>query len=79
MIVTLIETVGVAAIAYWVLSLVTVFSQLAEPRDRNTENLRMLNRFLESNRVPFRIQKKLKQTVRKMSLSTRPADVQDEN
>lgn len=77
--VVLVETIGIAVTAYWLGTLQTIYNEIRVDTLAERKNTRLMNRFLETNNVPYNIQERIKKTVHKLSKSDLIREAQDEN
>lgn len=55
--------------AYWLGTLQTIYNEFRIDVLAERKNTRLINRFLETNKVPYSVQRLVKKTVHKMSIS----------
>jgi hypothetical protein len=66
-VVTLVEIFGLALMAYWLNTLQSIYTEFKIDSISDQRNTLLISRFLEKNKVPYSVQKRVKKTVHKFS------------
>jgi hypothetical protein len=75
----MVQIVGIAVVAYWLNGLQTIFSEMLSPSIDDRKNMRLINRFLQNNKVEYHIQKAAKYSMHNIAVSFRVKKMQEEN